>query len=294
MQIFVTPVRIAAIAVAAALFSLPNAQGQTFDFESLPVPVSGFNNGDNTLSPAERLFFEDVDETTFLPGTNFGIQRVVRQTLVLNKGGARIALENTFSGTEMGAGFDDFFSGFSYSNVSDVTTPGEDNRYASFAGSGANGSSIYLVGSGDTEIISNRVFQSIDINVTTYTALAVRDGDDGGNMFISGALPDSDGFFTLLVSGDNSGLEIPVSFGDYRNDVDLDPLPVFETIDVSALNSRTLRFRYEGSDVGTFGLNTPAFFAADNIVLAVPEPTSLCLLSLVGAALTMRRRRVTR
>ena len=37
-----------------------------------------------------------------------------------------------------------------------------------------------------------------------------------------------------------------------------------------------IEFSFDGSDKGTFGLNTPAYFAMDDFtVTAVPEPTSL-------------------
>lgn len=283
--------------VFAALLALanPSAAQTVFDFESLPVPTSGFNNGDPDLSPAERAFFENVTTTNFAPGTNFGVMIQVDQTLRLSEDGVSLSLENSFFGTEPGAGFDDFFSGFSYSNVRDSTTPGEGNRYAAFPGSGANGSDNYLAGAGDTSLTASTTILSIDIAPTTYTALAVRDGDDGGNNFVSGRLSASDGFFELIISGDNGGPSIIVPFADYRNGASLAPPTAFQTIDVSSLNSRQLTFRYDGSDRDpNFNfLNTPAFFAADNIVVAsIPEPSFVCLIGLTGLATAARRRKL--
>lgn len=281
----------AAIA-ATAIIACPKVQSQTvFDFESLAVPASGFNNGDPSLSATERMFFEDVTITNFAPGSNFGISSQVNQNLVLSQNGARIELPNSFSGTEPDAGFNDFFFGFSYSNVVNTTTPGVGNQYAAFAGSGSNGSSNYLVGSSDTSLTANRQIQSIDIAPTTYTALAVRDGDDGGAGFASGPLSESNGFFELVISGVDTDLEIRVPFGDYRGDIDIDPAPAFQTIDTSILNTNTLTFTFDGSDQGSFGLNTPLFFAADNIAVAVPEPGSLLLLNLGALLIATRRRR---
>lgn len=286
-----SPILTVAIA-ATAIIACPEVQSQTvFDFESLSVPNSGFNNGDPSLSATERMFFEDVTITNFAAGTNFGISTQADQNLVLSQNGAQLVLPNTFSGTEPNAGFDDFFSGFSYSIVSDTTTPGVGNQYASFTGAGANGSSTYLVSSGDTSLSANRQIQSIDIAPTTYTALAVRDGDDGGAGFVSGPLSQSDGFFELVISGGTSGLEIRVPFGDYRGAVDIDPPVDFQTVDTSILNTDTLTFTYDGDDRNFGFLNTPAFFAADNIVLAVPEPGSLVLLNLAALLIAPRRRR---
>ena len=48
-----------------------------------------------------------------------------------------------------------------------------------------------------------------------------------------------------------------------------------------------LEFTMSSSDVGEFGMNTPSYFAMDN----VPEPTTLGLLLLGGLAVARRRRR---
>ena len=52
-----------------------------------------------------------------------------------------------------------------------------------------------------------------------------------------------------------------------------------------------IRFTMSSSDNGMFGMNTPAYFAMDNLV--VPEPSSLTLGALAGLTL-LRRRRATR
>ncbi len=264
-----------------------------FDFESLPVPASGFNNGDPSLNATERLFFGNVAQTNFAPGSNFGVMSQVDQTLTVSANGESLDFPNSFFETEPNAGFAAFFTGFSYSNVVDTSTAGLGNQYAAFPGSGSNGSSNYLISTGETSFTASRVIQSIDIAPTTFTALAILDGDDGGNNFVSGPLSSNAGFFELIISGGSSGIEIPVSFGDFRDPTNVTDVPTtFQTIDVSSLNATTLSFRYDGSDTSFGFLNTPTFFAADNIVVAaVPEPSSfVILLSIGGLAATCRRR----
>ena len=271
-----------------------DAQAQTtFDFEALPVPLSGFNNGDISLSASERIPFGNVMQTNFAPGSNFGIMTQVDQTFSVSQSGQTLTFQNTFFGTESNAGFSDFFLGFSYSNVADSTTPGLANQYAAFPGSGANGSSNYLISTGDTSFTASGIIQSIDIAPTTFSALAILNGDDGGNNFVSGPLAASSGFFELVISGGSSGVSIPVSFGDFRDPANPINVPsVFQTIDVSALNATSLSFTYAGSDTSSGFLNTPTFFAADNIVVAaVPEPTGLMLLWAGGISIWVRRRR---
>jgi len=278
------------------LTNLSNATAQTvFDFESLPVPASGFNNGDPSLSAAERVFFNNVLQTNFSPGSNFGTQTQVDQTFSVSQSGQTLDFPNSFFDPEPNAGFAPFFSGFSYSNVVDTTTPGLPNQYAAFPGSGANGSSNYLISTGDTSFSASGIIQSIDVAPTTFSALAVINGDDGGNNFVSGPLASSSGFFELVISGGSSGIQIPVSFGDFRDPANITNVPdFFQTIDVSALNTNSLSFSYNGSDTSFGFLNTPTFFAADNIVVAaevVPEPSSLMLLLSVGGLVAARRRR---
>ncbi|HMO36139.1 MAG TPA: DUF4465 domain-containing protein, partial [Gemmatales bacterium] len=55
------------------------------------------------------------------------------------------------------------------------------------------------------------------------------------------------------------------------------------TVDLSGLGAGTsaLTFELTSSDVGPFGMNTPAYFAMDNLVVAVPEPGTMAL---VGSA----------
>ena len=266
------------------LVSTASAQ-VVFDFEDLQL-LAGFNDGNPDLEPIAAVL-DNTLETPLPFGPDGGVIRQVDQTFTFSQGGAEITLPNSYFEAD---GFDDFFFGFSFSEVQDTTTPGPSNRFAAFPGSGANGSSNYLVASGETSFSAAGQITSIDIAPTTYTALAVRDGDDGGNNFITGALTDLNGFFNLLISGNNSSEQISVSFGDYANGNSFDPPDFFQTIDVSSLNSSTLNFAFEGSDSGPFGVNTPAFFAADNIVVTVPEPGACGLLLVIVGATWARSR----
>jgi len=68
-------------------------------------------------------------------------------------------------------------------------------------------------------------------------------------------------------------------------------------VDLTALGSNVakLAFTVSSSDSSAFGVNTPTYFAVDNVVVA-PEPTA-GLLSGVGLALlaaTRRRKRPAR
>lgn len=84
---------------------------------------------------------------------------------------------------------------------------------------------------------------------------------------------------------------------DFRFDNAADDYVVtdWRWLDLSGLGAvSSLQFALTSSDVGPFGINTPAYFAMDGLaVAAVPEPAQAGLLiaglALVGA---MARRRV--
>jgi hypothetical protein len=65
----------------------------------------------------------------------------------------------------------------------------------------------------------------------------------------------------------------------------------WQTVDLTPLaGAQSLRFGLRSSDNGPFGMNTPAYFALDNLAV-VPEPTSLWLLSVgVLGVMAVRRR----
>jgi len=261
-----------------------------FDFESLVVPTAGFYQGDPAATGPERSLYT-VDSFGPSPGGS-GDQYL--QRINVQQNGQTVDFSNTFD-----TSFGGFYSGFAISNTVDTTTPGFTNQYAAFPGSGARSSSNYLVNSGaGSSVTASLLIESVDIANTTYTAIATQ-GDDGNpTPFVSGPLADSDGYLDLIISGSNSAApldQIVVSLADYRNGADF-LSDDWRTIDVTALQSNQLTFSFDGSDVGTFGLNTPAYFAIDDVLLssAVPEPSAL-IITLSGlsglSGLFLRRRR---
>jgi hypothetical protein len=269
--------------------SIPlNAQTR-FDFESLSVPTAGFYQGDPAATGPERNLYT-VDSFGPSPFGGPGEEFVQRINVLQN--GQSVDFGNTFD-----TSFGGFYSGFAISNTVDTTTPGFTNQYAAFPGSGADGSTNYLINSGSgTSATASLFFETIDIANTTYTAIATQ-GDDGNpTPFVSGPLADSNGYLDLIITGSNSAAssdQVVVSLADYRNGANF-LAEDWRTVDVTALQSDQLTFTFDGSDVGTFGLNTPAYFAIDNVVLsgaAVPEPSAIVLLWAMGLSGTLFRRR---
>ena len=218
------------------------------------------------------------------------------------------------------------WSRFAFSNRTDNTTPGFGNQVSAFTGTGVGpGNDNYSVAFGYTDLVVDSADDleslphlKLPLNAsatggyftnTTYPGLIMRDGDpnnfskkfgvtkDGSGNIISTDDPD---WFKLTVYGtDSAGTLLPNSvelyLADYRfADGSLDYiLDEWTFLDLSPLaTAQDLYFNLASSDVGTFGMNTPAYFAMDNLLLqSVPEPTTTVLILCAAAGLLIGRRR---
>ena len=216
-------------------------------------------------------------------------------------GGA--VFNNTF--TDFGGGFT-AWGGWSYSNMVDVTTPGFGNQYAAYhlPGGGGDASANYGVAFWSEfdpvtiDLPSGALLQSARITNTTYAALSMLNGDSFAKQF-GGATGNDEDYFLLTISGldgegDAVGTPVQVYLADYRfadNDLDF-ILDEWTTVDLTSLSGASqLSFSLESSDVGMFGINTPTFFALDNLSFStVPEPSTWCLLACVALGVMGYRR----
>ncbi len=191
------------------------------------------------------------------------------------------------------------WDGWAYSNTTDTTTPGFGNQYSAITGGGAGGSSQYGV---FFQPFSNGMTVSVDgggtttfaggyFTNTTYAALSMLNGDSFAKQF-GGATGDDPDWFLLTVSGlDPGGMvtsTMELYLADYRfADNSLDYIvDEWTWLDLSSLGEVAgLQFQLTSSDVGAFGVNTPTYFALDNLssLNPVPEPAT-CLLWGFGAA----------
>jgi hypothetical protein len=269
-RIFLTATCLATSFAMAFCASLATASTADFDDLSLPSAESYWNGSDNSGG--------------FVSGG--------------------VTFNNTF--TDWGGGIISW-AGFAYSNISDTTTPGYDNQYSAYPGTGCgDGDDIYGVGFCDyyfstmpcLEVGSGTDIQSIRVTNTTFAALSMRDGDIYAKKFGGDDGTDEDWFLLTITGINSSGSVGSVDFylADYRFADGADDYIVDEwtEVDLSPLAGATsLTFALTSSDVGTGGMNTPAYFAIDNIQM-VPEPGALCLLTLLvtgmGALFGRRRK----
>ncbi len=196
------------------------------------------------------------------------------------------------------------WDGFAYSNQTDTTTPGFGNQYSSIAGGGAGGSSQYALSFGDGASIkfassTNLTDLGTSITNTTYAGLVMLNGDPvfGAKKF-GGVLGNDPDFFKLTITGyvggSATGAMTDFYLADFRfenNSLDY-IVDEWTLLDFSPLGTvDELRFTYTSSDTGRFGINTPTYFAVDNFLSPVPEPSAILLAMLGGIGAVIRRRR---
>ena len=171
--------------------------------------------------------------------------------------------------------------GFAVSNKTDITTAGYTNQYSAITGSGYN-SANYAVYFPDTVIdLKGFALDSFKITNTTYAALSMRDGDMFSKQFGSvngpgNTAPDgtngADYFRVWIYANNTQGQKMDSTvfyLADFRSSNNSEDYIVKTwknvAIPFNHLSISTLSFKLESSDNGTNGMNTPAYFAIDNL-----------------------------
>jgi hypothetical protein len=182
------------------------------------------------------------------------------------------------------------------SNATDLHTPGFDtlgnprNEFSAYhmpAGGGAGDSTNFLVAFGNESRIdfpSSSQVRGMFLTNTTYAYRAIAEGvdsvDEEGNdhrAFVKGVFEDGD-WFKLSVQGyDAVGTEtgeVEFYLADYRAGQQ-QVVAEWTWLDLASLGEvRRLNLTFSSSDVGPFGMNTPAYVAMDRLTFAAtPEPS---------------------
>ncbi|MES2380874.1 MAG: DUF4465 domain-containing protein [Bacteroidota bacterium] len=175
-------------------------------------------------------------------------------------------------------GFGGYWSaGWAYSKVNDTTTQSFDNLYSSYANKGYNNSPAYVVGQNNTVLslstaAQNTTLKGLYVSNATFAALSMKTGDAFAKKFGGTTGNDTD-WFKLEIKGYSSGTlksqAVDFYLADFRSSNNANDYIIkdWTWVDLSGLgNVDSLMFELSSSDAGQFGMNTPAFFAIDEII----------------------------
>jgi len=191
------------------------------------------------------------------------------------------------------------WDGMTYSSVNDITTSGYLNQYAVWGDgkdrSGTGSYSIFYQPYTARNIIlfptPTRV-NGFYVNNTTYAALDMQNGSSFSRAFTTA----SNDWFKLTIEGFDAGGSTQGTkdflLADYTGATG-SIVSDWSFVDLTGLgdNVSSLGFTLTSSDNSQYGMNTPAYFAMDDLsVENIPEPGSLILiLSGAGGLFFFRR-----
>ncbi len=216
-----------------------------------------------------------------------------------------------------------YWDGWAYSNTSDTTTAGHTNQFSATTGTGApdpafgassptyslayhgfmryNDDYTECLGIPTLDLPENSQLLGAYFTNTTYAVQSMLHGDSFAKIFgddsrdsdHDGEYDDAEDWFKLVITGlDAEGNETGSTefyLADYRfSDNSQDYIVTdWQWVDLSVLNDPVqVQFTLGSSDVGTFGPNTPFYFAMDSLTLqTVPEPTSFLLIAVAAVML---------
>lgn len=175
------------------------------------------------------------------------------------------------------------WGGWSYSNISDNITPGWGNQYSAITGAGRSSESGSNYGISYASPSAGIVFKDgsahevsgFYVTNTTYTTMSIKHGDDFSKKFGGEGGADQD-WLKLTVIGyiqGDSASSATFYLADYRGDNPEDDYIVenWEWFDLAGLGKvDSLAFSMSSTDNGDWGMNTPSYFAMDNLTV-VPD-----------------------
>lgn len=184
----------------------------------------------------------------------------------------------------------EYWDGFAYSNISDTSLSGWTAQYNAITGGGQDGSTNYGVGfvgwaEPPTITFNAAAIDGLYVTNNNYAYYSMLNGDEFAKKFGGEDGNDPDWFLLTITGKDASGtltgaVEFYLAdlrFEDNSQDYIVDSWEYVDTSSLGVVNK--LEFFLSSSDVGDWGMNTPAYFALDSITLggycpAAGEPNS--------------------
>jgi len=256
------------------------------NINSIQFILSSSDNGDWGMNtPAyfcvDNLGTIDFEDLTFTSGDFWNGSTAALGTYHSEFVDARSIFNNTYTLSDWGYGLSGSWSSWAYSNMTDNTSPGYGNSFSSIAGGGAIGSQTYALCYNDSgqEIIQlESVLQANSIYITngTYPYFSMKDGDAFAKKFggEDGNEPD---FFLLKIQGYLNGqitdtIDFYLAdfrFSDNTQDYIIDDWTMVDLTTLGVIDQ--ISFSLSSSDMGDWGMNTPAYFFIDELNLSTSD-----------------------
>ncbi|HPF98754.1 MAG TPA: DUF4465 domain-containing protein [Kiritimatiellia bacterium] len=174
------------------------------------------------------------------------------------------------------------WSGFARSRVDDTNTAGWFNQYACFGGTDVSTTGSYAIvydsAWSEEDVVTlplPALVSGFFVNNTTYAAISMRDGDFVSKKFGGVTGNDPDWFLLTIIGKDSAGHVVGTVehyLADFRSPTNSEDYiqSDWRWVDLSPLgpNVKTLHFVLSSSDNGDWGMNTPSYFAMDNLGVA--------------------------
>lgn len=163
-------------------------------------------------------------------------------------------------------------SGFAISNINDSVTDGYENMYGVISGEAHSGDN-YAVASNFASIsFETKVVDGFYVNNGTYAALSMLNGDQFAKKFGGESGDDADWFKLSVIGKLDTVVTDTVEFylADYRFEDNNQDYIVrdWTWVDLNALGNITeLTFVLSSSDLGEWGMNTPAYFCMEDLTV---------------------------
>lgn len=178
------------------------------------------------------------------------------------------------------------WDGFAYSNSTDTTTEGMTAQYNAITGAGQGGSSNYAIGyvgwaaPPAVTLSEPGVVDGLYVTNCSYAYYAMLNGSQFSKKFGGASGYDPDWYLLTIAGKDADGAvtgAVDFYMADYRSDDNTQDyiINTWQYVDLSSLGVvGSLEFTLSSSDVGDWGMNTPAYFAVDTISIQSAEEDS--------------------
>ena len=209
-----------------------------------------------TIAAAQVINFDDVnlDSTGYWNGSDL----------------SGIYIEEAFSfnnnyNTEYAS-----WSSFSISNVQDDTTGSWSNQYGVSSGYAYSGSNFAVAYSDAYVSFDLKTLDGFYINNSTFAYQSMLNGDAYAKKFGGYSGDDQDWFMVSVIGMVDTLAIYSLDFylADFRFAYNTQDyiLNEWSWFDLSSLgNVNSIRFKFSSSDVGEYGMNTPAYFCMDDL-----------------------------